>query len=406
MRAIVRRWPFGLLVGCTFGLLAGCGGQTVEPQPVPARIVLSQDSIKLRVGESVQLTAVVLDSAGSQITGAAVTFTTSDQAVAAVTAGGLVTGEGAGTAAITATTNPPVSAQLPAVIRRAPSLAVVASPAVAACPYGIALAANGTGYVTQFCGSTVTRFNVAGPTLTGTVSVDAQPPHVAISPDGSTAYVVNQIGHSVMVVDVATNTAVDTISLGAEEGYNLLVSPSGARVYVTTNGGTVYDMNAATHALEHSVQVGAAANGLALHPTAPTLYVSSILAATVSAINTSSFTVTRTYPVGGRLQRIAVAPSGTELYAANLSGLSILDLSSGSVSGIPLGSETIGLALDALGEYVYVSVPAEGRVAVIDLVERGLYGNIPTGGDPRNIAIGAGGTVLIANQSGWFDVVR
>jgi hypothetical protein len=35
-----------------------------------------------------------------------------------------------------------------------------------------------------------------------------------------------------------------------------------------------------------------------------------------------------------------------------------------------------------------------------------LFGSITTGGDPRNVAIGAGGTVVIANQAGWFDVVR
>ena len=86
--------------------------------------------------------------------------------------------------------------------------------------------------------------------------------------------------------------------------------------------------------------------------------------------------------------------------------MSILNLSSGAVTTMALGSQTIGLALDPLGGYVYVSVPAQGRVAVIDLVERAFFGDIITGGDPRNIAIGADGTVVIANQSGWFDVVR
>lgn len=409
MTLLVRRRSVRMLGGWLFALLPACGSDPpVEPgpEPAPASILISPDSVVLRVGQTQQLAAVVLDSAGGQITGVSVTFSTSDQAVATVTPGGLVTAIGPGSATITANVTGGVNAGVPAVIRRVPTLNVVASPAVSNCPYGIALAANGTGYVTQFCSTTVTRFSVAGPTLTGTVSVGTQPPHVAIAPNGNTAYVVNQISGSLMVVDVATNTAVDTVSLGPREGYNLLVSPDGARVYLTTNSGMVFDMNAATHVLEDSVQVGAAANGLALHPTTPTLYISSILAATVSAINTNTFTVERTYNIGGQLQRIAVSPTGGELYAANISGLSIVNLTSGAVTPVALGSETIGLALDALGQYVYVGVPAQGRVAVIDLADRALFGDITTGGDPRNIAIGADGTVVIANQSGWFDVVR
>jgi DNA-binding beta-propeller fold protein YncE len=168
----------------------------------------------------------------------------------------------------------------------------------------------------------------------------------------------------------------------------------------------VFDMNAATHVLEDSVQVDPNANGLALHPTAPRLFVSSIFAAKVTAINTNTFAIERTYSVGGQLQRIAVAPSGTEVYAANNSGLSIVHLNTGAVTPIDLGGEAIGLALDAAGDYVYVSLSALGRVAVVDVFERGLFGSIQTGGDPRNIAIGADGTVVIANQDGWFDVVR
>ena len=68
------------------------------------RISIAPDSATLSaIGETVQLTATVYDSADQPIAGASVIWASSDPAVATVSAGGLVTAEASGAATITAT---------------------------------------------------------------------------------------------------------------------------------------------------------------------------------------------------------------------------------------------------------------------------------------------------------------
>jgi uncharacterized protein YjdB len=75
---------------------------TVTPAPVASVSVSpSQDTVMLR--ETVQFAAVARDAGGSQLTGRAVTWTTSDPVLATVSASGLVTGQSVGQVTVTAT---------------------------------------------------------------------------------------------------------------------------------------------------------------------------------------------------------------------------------------------------------------------------------------------------------------
>ncbi len=83
-------------------LIAACDGGTEPPAAVSIRI--SPQSVELSaIGETQQLTASVLDRNGQAIAGAPVTWASNDHSVATVSAGGLVTAVGNGSAAITAT---------------------------------------------------------------------------------------------------------------------------------------------------------------------------------------------------------------------------------------------------------------------------------------------------------------
>ena len=385
-----------------------CGSSDPGPgtqPPIPATVVLSADSVNLLVGAARQLSATVLDQSGSQISGVAVTFTSANATVASVTAGGLLGGQAPGVTSVTAAAAP-ASTTIPVVVRPAPATAVIASRDVGGCPYGVAVAATGVGYVTQVCGEAVTRFQMSGGVLSGEVAVGSTPAHVAIAPDGGTAYVVNQYGQRLTILNTATNVVIDTVPLG-HEGYNVAVAPDGQRVYVTTGDGWVFAVHAGTHAIIDSARAGSGANGLAFHPTAPRLFVSSIHAGTVTAINTGTMAIERTYSVGGLLQRIAVSPSGTTLYAADETfKLDFLNLTTGAVVSRPLAGLAIGLALSPTGDYVYVSLPLLGKVMVVDALSRVIVDSIVTGGDPRNIANAPGGLLVIANQSGWIDFVQ
>lgn len=74
---------------------------TVQPVPV-ASVTVSPATASLRIGDRVQLVATTADAKGNTLRGRPVTWFTSDANVATVSSTGLVTGNGFGTATITA----------------------------------------------------------------------------------------------------------------------------------------------------------------------------------------------------------------------------------------------------------------------------------------------------------------
>lgn len=85
-----------------------CGDGGTDPQPPatsePASMTVTPSTVELTaVGATAQLTAEARDQNGQAITGAAITWMSGDASVADVSAGGLVTAAGNGSATITAT---------------------------------------------------------------------------------------------------------------------------------------------------------------------------------------------------------------------------------------------------------------------------------------------------------------
>ncbi len=111
----VSRLRAFILAAVALGAIAwaiGCGDGTTEPPTTepptrpsrPAAITVTPTPIQLAaLGATVQLRAAVRDQNGQPITGASVTWTSSDAAVATVDPAGLVTAAGNGTATVTAT---------------------------------------------------------------------------------------------------------------------------------------------------------------------------------------------------------------------------------------------------------------------------------------------------------------
>ena len=270
-------------------------------------------------------------------------------------------------------------------------------------PHGVAVAANGTFYVSQIDADRITRGAVTDSmqVFAGTVTVGSMPAHVALDPRAGAAYTTNQFGNSVSVVDAVANSLAGTIPLSSG-GFNLLVSPDGSRVWATTAGGTLHVIDAATRQLVGSVSVGAAANGLAYDVRSKTLYVSSISSATITAIDAVGNGVKRTYPVGEMPQRLALSPDGAELYiASEAHGLQVLTLATGvvaNVSVVPPGA--VGLALSPDGVHLYITNPPAGQVYVVDRATRHLvrvHGGMVR---PRNVAFNAEGTTAIVTDEG------
>jgi len=147
---------------------------TINVAIVPvASVQVSPATARLTPGQTAQLTATPKDSAGSALTGRAVTWTSSAPTVASVSASGLVTGGAVGTATITAMSEGRTGSAT-VTVALIPVATVVVSPAPAT------LSVGGTVQLT------VTLKDASGTTLTGrTVAWTSSTPTVAtVSPSG------------------------------------------------------------------------------------------------------------------------------------------------------------------------------------------------------------------------------
>jgi surface protein len=88
-------------------IVVGCGSDetpTGPPTPIATSITMSPVSLNFgALGDTATIAATVKDAAGTVITGASVTWATSDAAIATVSSAGLVTSVAKGSATITAT---------------------------------------------------------------------------------------------------------------------------------------------------------------------------------------------------------------------------------------------------------------------------------------------------------------
>ena len=100
-------------------LVFGCGDSPTDPPPAAATIVVSPSSAMLdALGDTTRFTARVLDQYGQEMVAAAVTYESSDEAVAAVDGSGLVTAAGNGSATVTAATGAVVGSAVVTVEQR------------------------------------------------------------------------------------------------------------------------------------------------------------------------------------------------------------------------------------------------------------------------------------------------
>jgi uncharacterized protein YjdB len=94
-----------LVLSVRLALLAtiACGGDQTSPEAQVASVSFSPGKLTLGVGEQQPLTATARDGSGNPLSGRAMDWATSAPAVVAVSASGVVSGVGSGSATVTVT---------------------------------------------------------------------------------------------------------------------------------------------------------------------------------------------------------------------------------------------------------------------------------------------------------------
>ncbi len=380
---------------------------TVTAPPQPASIQLSRDSVDLAAGATAGVTATIRDDAGNVLASATVTYTSTDTAVFAVNAMGVVTGRGSGAARLVAAAGS-VRDTIPVVVYHAFAASLQPAVPVPGRPFGVTISPQGVLYVTEQDSAAIDRIALPGLSPAGTVAVGADPGEVIFNAAGTTAWSANVNGRSISVIDVAAGTVTKTFSLSVSP-YRIRLSPDETRLYASTTAGTVLVLDPATGATQATIAAGAAAaNGMVLSPDGSHLYVTATSAGTIADIDTKTNTVARTLSVPGVLQDIGISPDGTTLYVADQDGaLDVVNVASGAVTtSLPLNS-AFGLQVSPHGYFVAVGDPSDGKVFVYDRVLLRLVGQFTLAGTLRRIAFDSAGTTLaVASEANAVYVMR
>jgi uncharacterized protein YjdB len=320
--------------------VAGTATVTVNapPPPAPVARVDVSGSPALAIGATAQLTATPFDAAGTRLDGRpAATWSTSSAAVATVSAAGLVTAVGAGSATITATIEgvngattitvnpPPVVTARVEVTPSSATIAIGGTRQLAAVAFDASGAArtgrsftwtssapgvatvSAAGLVTAVSGGTAT-ITAADGTVTGTsaITVTVPPPPPPAEPAPTTASVeVTPAATSIVVGATAPLTATARDAAGAARPGRTFTWQSSAPAVATVDAaGTVTAVSAGSAtitATADGVNGTAAVTVTAPPPSTPTT-------------PTTPTTPATTQPVA--VDRVAIEPTSVTLFVA------------------------------------------------------------------------------------------
>ncbi|WP_396895187.1 YncE family protein [Mycolicibacterium sp.] len=266
-------------------------------------------------------------------------------------------------------------------------------------------------YVANQSDGTVSVIDAATNTVTGTITVGAQPNGVAVNAATGCVYVANQGDGTVSVIDAATNTVTGTITVGAQPN-GVAVNAATGCVYVANQGdGTVLVIDAATNTVTGTITVGQSADWVAVNPVTGYVYVTHTEAPSapaepssgkVSVIDAATNTVIGTVTVGQSAAAVVLNPATGDIYVADHVSLSVLILA--PIAGLAPKSvgvrgPAICLAFNPVTGYIYA--PSGYSVSAIDAATNTFKNAVTVGGVAYAVAVNpATGYVYVTDLAG------
>lgn len=361
------------------------------------------DTLQINVNEDFLLNPAARDCNGDPV--GPVTYLANHPTIATITVQGLVQATGAGVTTIDVTA-PGLAESVTVEVFGYPILGTSVDLPLTDTPLGIAVSRLGVVYVTQHGANTLAR--AASPTgpFQGSVTVGNAPSDVIFNSAGGLAYVANGSSRSVSVVDVATHLEILDMPL-AYSPLRLALSPDGAELYVTSDSGMVFRLSTLTHAVTDSFQVGAASHGIAFSPDGGRVFLS--VQGAVMVYSPAADSIVDTLVTGGMPGQLVVSGDGGRLYVANeVIGLDLWNLGTmDRITSVGLPG-AYGIALSPDDSTLFISVPsAQYNVIVASAATGNVFGFLPLGGTPRDIAFDRYGRfALITNEAGYVSVYR
>ena len=388
------------LAALALGLTLACSS-TSPSGPTPVAINVTPDSLRLAVGDSAQLVAVVLDGDAHQITGVSVAFTSADTLVATVTPGGFVSAKHAGVDSVVASLGS-LHTVVPIVVVVDTGL----TKSIHVTPDSARLAIGDSLQLVTVIDSGATP--VAGPiptfvsrdTLVATVSVAGQVRGVGHGVDTITVSAEGLITH--MIVRISSSR----VAISGRP-FGVAVSSLG-QAYITRQ-----DANALSRVIigpdtvAGTVAVGSDPGDVTFNAGGTTAYVTNFAGGNVGRFTVGAASQSDSASVGGAAFHVRMSASGTHIFVASNNGfLYTLDATTlARVDSVAIDGSPNGLAIKG-DTLAYVSSTATGNVTEIDLKGDSLRRTFAVGGTPQDVVLSSnGGTLFVANESGRLDFI-
>ena len=280
---------------------------------------------------------------------------------------------------------------------------------IAGYPFDVAIAPDGSALLTRLHAAVLERLQLQPLASTGVIRVGVAPTRVILAPSGERAWVTNQFTKDVAIVDLVSRRRVGSIAM---EGDPLAaaLSPELRTLYVSTNLDRLCACALTDNGgrIVRSTALPQACTELAVHPGGHRIFVPTWKAGHIVELDARSLSLIHRYEVGGAPLGVAVSSDGLRLYCGNEHGwLDLVHLPTGRIVRRPFETPVDEVALTPDQTTVYASLRSAGRIAMVDAHTLVSVGTLETGGLPRHVAFDRLGRVaIVANESGWVDLVR
>jgi len=200
-------------------------------------------------------------------------------------------------------------------------------------------------------------------------------PHQArFGPDGL-LYVSAELANAIYIVDPASGKVVGEASTGDTESHMFVITPDGKRAYTANVGpGTVSVVDLQNRKLITVIPVAKHVQRISITPDGKFVFTHDQGAARIAVIDTATNKLARWIELSAYVYSSTPTPDGRFLVANAPSGKAfVIDLSSEKVVGTYPIPEAIGeVAVDAGGNFAFISCPVKGTIEVLNLRESKL----------------------------------
>jgi YVTN family beta-propeller protein len=195
-------------------------------------------------------------------------------------------------------------------------------------------------------------------------------PHCAkFGPDGL-LYVSAELANAIYIVDPASGKVVGEAPTGAAESHMFVITPDGKRAYTANVGpGSVSVVDLENRKLIAVIPVAKHVQRISISPDGKRVFTHDQGAPRIAVIDTRNNQLARWLDLPASVYSSTPTPDGKFLIANAPSGKAfVIDLSSEKLAATYPIPEAIGeVAVDAEGNYAFISCPAKGTIEVLNL---------------------------------------